>query len=71
MQRRTGRRKVQRETERRTRDRPSQGERPSERGERGSAAWLCSPVGGARSPCGEPVAEPKQERSGDTERPES
>lgn len=71
VQRRTGRRKGQRETERRTRDRPSRGERPSERDERGSTAWLCSPVGGARSPCGEPVAEPKQERSGDTERPES
>lgn len=62
-------RKGQREIKRRTRDRLSQGERPSEWGERGSAAWLYSPVGDSRSPCGEPVVEPEQERSGDTERP--
>lgn len=30
---------------------------------------LCSPLGGAHSPCGEPAAEPEQEGSGDTERP--
>lgn len=68
MQWRTGGRKGQR-SEQRTRDPPSRGERPSERGGRGCAAWLCSPLGGARSPCGEPAVEPEQEGSGDTERP--
>lgn len=58
-----------RESEQRTRDPPSRGERPSEWGGQGCVAWLCSPLGGARSPCGEPAAEPEQEGSGDTERP--
>lgn len=58
-----------RESKQRTRDPPSRGERPSEWGGQGCAAWLCSPLGGAHSPCGEPAAEPEQEGSGDTERP--
>lgn len=58
-----------RESKQRTRDPPSRGERPSEWGGQGCAAWLCSPLGGAHSPCGEPAAEPEQEGSGDTEWP--
>lgn len=57
------------ERERRTRDPPSRGERSSERSGRGCGAWLCSPLGDARSSCGEPVAEPAQEGSGDIKRP--
>lgn len=57
------------ERERRTRDPPSQGERTSERSGRGCGAWLCSPLGGAHSSCGEPVAESEQEGSGDIKRP--
>lgn len=45
----------------------TQAERPSERGGPGCAAWLYSPLGGVRSPCGEPAAEPELEESGDTE----
>lgn len=67
---RTGCNKEERkeERERRTKDPPSRGERSSERGGRGCGAWHCSPLGGARSCCGEPAAEPEQEGSGGIKR---